>query len=172
MFRHTLSRLLTILLVPAALIAQAPFSGFTSGNIVLTRSVYAGNATTITIGQPLPPVCPATAACGTVTATDNGAYASLTSTNNVFNNNKVDGSFGVTSPIFIDQLTPTGTLISTLAVPPNMLVTSFKLEVRAVDQSIPGPDRADAGRLRCSAERDRRVQCEYAGRVRSDQSGG
>ena len=56
--------------------AQSSFSGFVSGNIVVTRSVYTGDATTITIGEPLPPVCPSTAACGTATATDNGAYAS------------------------------------------------------------------------------------------------
>jgi len=98
---------------------------FTPGNIVVTRSVYTGDATTVTPGQALPPVCPSTAACGTATATDNGAYASTSSTNNVFNNSKADGSFGVTSPIFIDQLTYSGTLLNTYAVPPNMLVTSF-----------------------------------------------
>jgi len=98
---------------------------FTPGNIVVTRSVYTGDATTVTPGQTLPPVCPSTASCGTAKATDNGAYPSPGSSNNVFNNNKVDGSFGVTSPIFIDQLTYTGTLLNTYAVPPNMLVSSF-----------------------------------------------
>jgi uncharacterized protein (TIGR03437 family) len=101
------------------------FSGFTSGNLVLTRSVYQGTANTVTIGQALPPICPATAACGTGAATNNGLGPSLTSSNNVWNNDAVDGSFGVTSPIFIDQLTPTGTLVNTLAVPTNMVVTSF-----------------------------------------------
>ena len=101
------------------------FSGFTSGNIVLTRSVYQGTANTVTIGQALPPVCPATASCGTGAATNNGLGPSLTNSNNVWNNDAVDGSFGVTSPIFIDQLTPTGTLVNTLAIPTNMIVTSF-----------------------------------------------
>ena len=95
-------------LAPVAL--PQSFPGFTSGNIVVTRSVYAGDATTVVVGQPLPPVCPATAACGTGKATDNGAYPSLTSTNNVWNNDVVDGSFGITSPIFLDQLTPAGTV--------------------------------------------------------------
>ncbi len=104
---------------------SASFSGFTSGNVVVTRSVYAGDATTVTVGQQLPPVCPATAACGTGTATDSGAYPAVGSTNNVWNNDKVDGSFGITSPIFIDQITPTGTLVNSLAVPPNLLTTSF-----------------------------------------------
>jgi len=101
------------------------FSGFTQGNIVVSRSVYAGTATSLAVGQPLPPVCPTAAKCGTAVATDSGAYASLTSPNNVFNNNKVDGSFGITSPILLDQLTPTGTLVSTLPVPTSMVTTSF-----------------------------------------------
>ena len=32
-------------------------------------------------------------------------FSSLTSLNNVFNNDKIDGSFGITSPIFLDQVT-------------------------------------------------------------------
>jgi hypothetical protein len=35
------------------------------------------------------------------------------------------GSFGGTSPIFIDRLTPTGSLVNTLPVPANMIVTCF-----------------------------------------------
>ena len=101
------------------------FSGFTTGNIVVSRSVYAGSAATLAAGQPLPPVCPSTASCGTAPATASGAYITATSTNNVFNNNIVDGSFGVTSPIFLDQLTPTGTLVSTLPIPTSLVTTSF-----------------------------------------------
>ncbi len=114
------------LLCALSLAAQPPaFPGFTPGNLVVSRSVYAGTAATLAVGQSLPPVCPQTATCGKATATDNGAYPSLTSTNNVFNNNVIDGSFGVTSPIFLDQVTPAGTLVNTLPIPPNMLVTSF-----------------------------------------------
>jgi uncharacterized protein (TIGR03437 family) len=58
-------------------------------------------------------------------ATDNGAYASTSSANNVFNNDRVDGSFGITSPIFLDQLTPSGSTISTLPIPSELIVTSF-----------------------------------------------
>jgi len=106
------------------------FTGFSAGNLVLSRSVYTGDASTVVAGQALPPLCPASAntaaagACATK-ATDNGAYPSTTSANNVFNNNKVDGSFGVTSPIFLDQLTPSGTTVNSFAVPSNMIVTSF-----------------------------------------------
>ncbi len=111
-------------------IISGTFSGFTAGNLVLSRSVYAGDATSVAVGQALPPVCPASAntaspgACQ-IAAVSNGAYASTTSTSNVFNNNTVDGSFGITSPIFLDQITPTGTLVNTYEVPSSMIVTSF-----------------------------------------------
>jgi uncharacterized protein (TIGR03437 family) len=117
---------LTALAVAGTVFAQsAPFTGFTQGNLVVSRSVYMGDAFTVSPGQALPPVCPATAACGNVVATDSGAYPSTTSSNSVWNNNKVDGSFGVTSPIFLDQITTSGTLVSTLAIPANMINTSF-----------------------------------------------
>jgi uncharacterized protein (TIGR03437 family) len=104
--------------------AQSQFPGFTSGNVVVSRTVYSGDATTIHIGQALPPVCPASAKCGTA-ATANGSYPSTTNANNVFDNNKADGSFGITTPIFLDQITPAGALVNTLAIPPNMVNTSF-----------------------------------------------
>jgi uncharacterized protein (TIGR03437 family) len=43
----------------------------------------------------------------------------------VWNNDSVDGSFGVTSPIFLDQLSPSGTTLDSVAIPSNMIVTSF-----------------------------------------------
>ncbi len=109
----------------AAWAQTAPFSGFTPGNLVVSRSVYAGDASTVTIGQPLPPVCPPTASCGKGVATDSGAYPSNGSSNNVWNNNTVDGSFGITSPVFLDQITPAGALVNTLAIPANLVTTSF-----------------------------------------------
>ncbi|HEV1286738.1 MAG TPA: hypothetical protein VNU44_15560 [Bryobacteraceae bacterium] len=109
---------------------QNTFTGFTAGNLVLSRSVYAGDASTVVVGQALPPVCPAsanTASAGACAgkASDNGLYASTTSASNIFNNNKIDGSFGVTSPIFLDQLTPAGATVNSFAIPSNMIVTSF-----------------------------------------------
>ena len=97
----------------------------TPDNLVLTRSLYTGTASTVTIGEALPPDCPSTAACGTGKATNNGLFPSLTTTNNVWNNDTVDGSFGVTSPIFIDEITTTGTVLTTITVPTTTLVTSF-----------------------------------------------
>jgi uncharacterized protein (TIGR03437 family) len=123
----------------AALAQSTAFSGFTPGNLVVSRTVYTGDASTIAVGQPLPPVCPATAACGTAKATDSGAFPAAGSTNNVWNNNKADGSFGITSPIFLDQITPTGTLVNTLAVPANQVTTSFSSKSElAVNLSLDG----------------------------------
>jgi hypothetical protein len=118
-----LSKLLTTLalgwsmLFPALIHADS-FAGFTPGNLVVSRSVYTGDANTVTVGQKLPPNCPHTASCPTATATNDGTYP------NVFNNALVDGSFGVTSPIYLDQITTAGNLISTYAVP-GILSTSF-----------------------------------------------
>jgi len=126
-----MSKINTLIFTTAcALIGSTPifaqsFPGFTAGNIVVSRSVYTGSAATLAVGQPLPPVCPTTAVCATAPATSNGAYANLNNSSNVFNNNLVDGSFGITSPIFLDQMTPTGTVVNTLPIPTTMVNTSF-----------------------------------------------
>jgi len=108
----------------------AGFTGFTPGNLVLSRSVYSGDPSSVVVGETLPPVCPASAntaspgACSGV-ATSNGSYANTSNSSNVFNNDSVDGSFGITSPIYLDQLTPSGSTISSLPIPSNVIVTSF-----------------------------------------------
>jgi hypothetical protein len=53
------------------------------------------------------------------TAVADGTYPT------VFNNDGPDGSFGITSPIFLDNLKTNGERLGTLAVPTNMIVTSF-----------------------------------------------
>lgn len=124
-FRPSLFAVPAAALLCAAAYGQSAFPGFTAGNLVLSRSVYAGDATTVIKGQALPPVCPSTAKCGSGVASDNGAYPSTTSTNNVWNNDNVDGSFGITAPIFLDQITPTGTLVNSLSVPTGLITSSF-----------------------------------------------
>jgi uncharacterized protein (TIGR03437 family) len=100
------------------------FTGFATGNLVLSRSVYTGDSSSVVAGQGLPPICPASAtaaaksACGTPAAS-NGQYP------NLWANDTIDASFGITSPIFLDQLSPTGSLVSSFPVPTNMIVTSF-----------------------------------------------
>jgi hypothetical protein len=98
--------------------AQAPFAGFSAGNLVVSRSVYQGTASTVTVGQALPPNCPA-GNKGCTTASVNGSYPG------VWANEGPDASFGVTSPIFLDQLTTGGVLVNTLAIDPTQIVTSF-----------------------------------------------
>src|SRR5579872_4299827 len=107
-----------LIVAAAAIPASAQFGGFSPGNLVVSRSVYQGTASTVTVGQALPPNCPVgNKSC--TTASVNGSYP------NVWANDGPDGSFGVTSPIFLDQLTTGGTLVNTLAVDPTQLVTSF-----------------------------------------------
>jgi hypothetical protein len=117
---------------------------FQPDTLVLSRSVYVGTASTVTIGETLPLGCaggpngsttvnvptttagtttPVTVTCGI--ATDNGEYPNLFDSHNVWNNANSDGSFGVTSPIFLDNLTTDGWPLGTLAVPDDQIVTSF-----------------------------------------------
>jgi hypothetical protein len=109
-------------------LVSAPLSAqyFLPNNLVVSRSVYTGTASTVTVGEELPPGCLSSLCAGT--ATNTGAFPVVGSTNNVWNNDAADGSFGVTSPIFLDQITTGGSLIGTLAataLSPVPLVTSF-----------------------------------------------
>ncbi len=106
---------------------------FQPGTLVLTRSVYAGTPSLLVPNVTvLPPGCaPTTAnvpliAGGTtpvaitcVTPTNDGTFPT------VFNNAAVDGHFGVTSPVFLDNLTTDGDRLDSLAIPTNQIVTSF-----------------------------------------------
>jgi hypothetical protein len=103
---------------------------FFPGNLVVSRSVYDNNPNTIQVGQMLPPNCDTTMASGScVTAAFDGTYPT------VFNNAPIDASFGITSKIFLDQLTTSGALLTSLEVPnssqngvppaKDQLVTSF-----------------------------------------------
>jgi hypothetical protein len=105
---------------------------FKPDTLVVSRSVYAGDANTVQIGQTLPPGCvPGTVAVpllagGTANLAVKCAIATADGTYpNVFNNDTADGSCGVTSPIFLDNVTTDGERIASLAVPSNEIVTSF-----------------------------------------------
>ena len=111
---------------------------FQPNSLVLSRSVYTGDANTVAAGQILPPGCVAgnvivpliaggsnkvAVTCGA--AIDNGEYPNLEDSHNVWNNDGPDASFGVTSPIFLDNIDSKGKVIGTLAIPSDQLVTSF-----------------------------------------------
>lgn len=80
------------------------------GNLIVSRTVYEGTASTVTIGQTLP---------GGGKAIADGSFP------DVFKNETPDPSFGITSSIFLDQLTISGNLISTSAIDPSLITTSF-----------------------------------------------
>jgi hypothetical protein len=101
---------------------------FFPGNLVVSRSVYDNNANNVKVGALLPPNCANTVGpC--VAATNNGTFPY------VFNNALVDGSFGITSKLYLDQITPWGFVLDSLEIPnssmhnirseSNQLVTSF-----------------------------------------------
>ncbi len=102
---------------------------FAPNNLVVSRSVYDNKPGNVKIGEILPPNCAlTTAGCPTGSAQYNGTYPY------VFNNDAYDGSFGITSKIYLDQISLTGKLINSLEVPnsdektltnTDHLVTSF-----------------------------------------------
>jgi hypothetical protein len=108
----------------SALVAALPVSAqvskpnhnnffFWPGNLVVSRSVYDNNPNNVQVGQILPPNCAATTGgCGASSgAPYNGAYPF------VWNNDTYDGSFGITSKIYLDQMFPFGFVIGSLEVP-------------------------------------------------------
>lgn len=124
------------------------FKGFVPNSIVLSGTVYTGNAGTVTPGEVLPLGCqntgpvmnpnpatvnvpligststtPVTVTCGF--ASDNGEEPNLNDNHNVWNNANTDGNFGVSSPIVLWNLSTEGNLLGTLNVPSDEIVTSF-----------------------------------------------
>jgi hypothetical protein len=78
-----------------------------------------------------------TVPCGV--ATDNGEAPNLSDSHNVWNNSASDGSFGVSSPIFLDNLTTNGHLLGTLPIPSDKIVTSFSSKSElALNRSVDG----------------------------------
>jgi hypothetical protein len=78
------------------------------GNLLVSRVIYDSNANNIAPGAQLPPNCAPTTC---VAATDNGVFPY------VFNNVLVDGSFGITAKIVLDQMTASGEHVSSLELP-------------------------------------------------------
>jgi hypothetical protein len=134
--RHTFARGIAILSA-AALATSIPAVAqdhagagihFFPGNLIVSRSVYDNNANNVKVGALLPSNCANTVGpCAA--AINNGTYPF------VFNNDTIDASFGITSRIFLDQITPWGFVLDSLEVPnssfknirseSNQLVTSF-----------------------------------------------
>ena len=101
------------------------------GNLLLSTSVYSPADITPGVTQ-LPPGCTGTACTPAIA---DGTYPF------VFNNDTVDGSFGVTSRIFLDELSPWGQVFDRIAVPAHEMVTSFSSKSEmALNLSTDGRD--------------------------------
>ena len=103
---------------------------FAPNNLVVSRSVYDNKPGNVKIGEILPPNCAlTTGGCATGPGAQyDGTYPT------VFNNDLYDASFGITSRIYLDQISLKGKLINSLEVPNSTektltstdhLVTSF-----------------------------------------------
>jgi hypothetical protein len=128
-------------LAVASSASASPRSGQDSflrpGNLLVSGSYYDVNPDVLVPGVTvLPPGCTS----GCVTATNNAAYPQ------VFNNVLVDPSFGITTPILLDQITPSGRLVSRIQVPDGArpgdhAVTSFSSKSElALNLSTDGRD--------------------------------
>lgn len=113
------------------------------GNLLVSTSIWTTDANITAGTTQLPPGCGTLADDPCVTAEANGTYPV------VFNNDGMDGSFGVTQPIVLDELNPaTGAQVGSVEVPNssqgltsdrNQLVTSFSSKSEmALNQSSMG----------------------------------
>src|SRR3984957_18768551 len=86
------------------------------GDLLVSTSHYVNNPNIVAGTTQLPPGC---TGANCVTAIANGSYPQ------VFNNVTVDPSFGVVSPLSLDQITPWGLPQGVIQVPSSELNTSF-----------------------------------------------
>jgi len=105
--------------------------GLIPGNLLLSTSEYSPASITPGVTE-LPPGCTGS---NCAVAIADGTYPG------VFNNDTVDPSFGVTSRVSLDELTPWGQVIDRIAVPDRDLVTSFSSKSElALNLSTDGQD--------------------------------
>jgi hypothetical protein len=147
--RASLALAVAVVLAGGARADDDHFGGFNfrPDTLVLSRSVYVGTPSLLVPGVTvLPPGCvagtvnvplvaggttPVAVTCSTAIA--DGTFPT------VFNNASADGEFGITSPIFLDNLTTDGHLLDSLAIPTDQIVTSFSSKSElAVNRSVDG----------------------------------
>jgi hypothetical protein len=85
------------------------------GDLLVSESYYSNDPNIVAGQTVLPPGC--TSGCGIAVANGNYPY--------VFNNDAVDGSFGVTSRLFLREISPWGRTQDVIPVPTSELNTSF-----------------------------------------------
>ncbi len=84
---------------------------FLPWNLAVTRSVYVDTGSIKAGTTVLPPNCSPSNCPTPATAVTSSAYPY------VFNNDTVDGNFGITSKIFVDQITPFGWPLGSIEIP-------------------------------------------------------
>ena len=136
---------------------------FIPGDLVVSSSTYTGTASTVIVGQNLP--------SGAI-ATANGSYP------NVFTNAAADPSFGVTSPLFLNQYKIGGNAGrpdrngSGHADQPDLARRyrhELPVQVRRRAEPFAGRSQSYAGRLSQHAQSARRFQLEHARHRRARQ---
>jgi hypothetical protein len=98
-------------------ISLLPGNLFIPDNLVVSRSVYTNGDNITAQVTNLPPGCTPITSANPSPADPCTAAASSSAYPFVFNNDTVDGSFGITSKIFLDQITPFGFVFTSLEVP-------------------------------------------------------
>jgi len=79
-----------------------------AGDVLVSEMIYQGRPGLLTPGVTvLPPGCTS----GCITATTDGSYPQ------VWNNELADANFEVTAPIYLQEMTPSGRIVGTMAVP-------------------------------------------------------
>jgi hypothetical protein len=100
------------------------------GSLLVSRTVYSNTPGNVKVGEVLPPDCAATT--GGCSAPSGAPFDGTYPT--VWNNVLYDASFGISSRIFLDEVTPFGVPLRTISVPAQTtegrtaadhLVTSF-----------------------------------------------
>ena len=130
--------LATAVLAPSAALAKDG-ANLKGGNLLVSGSVYRGADITQGVTM-LPPGC--TTGCAVANA--DGTYPF------VWNNDTVDASFGVASPIFLDDMSPDcGQLLPNTAIDSRrMIVTSFSSKSELALNLSTGAQRSDVHGLR------------------------
>jgi hypothetical protein len=100
----------------ASTAAPADSGHLIPGDLLVSESYYTNDPNIVAGTTQLPPGCTGTN-CGTAVANGNYPY--------VFNNDAVDGSFGVTSRLYLREITPSGRIQDVIPVPSSELNTSF-----------------------------------------------
>jgi len=100
----------------ASTAAPADSGHLIPGDLLVSESYYTNDPDIVAGTTQLPPGCTGTN-CGTAVANGNYPY--------VFNNDSVDGSFGVTSRLYLREITPSGRIQDVIPVPSSELNTSF-----------------------------------------------